>query len=122
VLELSTNDKYYTSLDGSVDGGHYICAILTEKFFHNTVIKVKNTKLSEIIKTFVLENRGQRYVMHWLLRYEHLIPEWKKETEKLQKKISVLEEENRQLKENFKTNVVDIIKEYIYNFLPSFLK
>jgi hypothetical protein len=58
----------------------------------------------------------------WLEESEHLIPEWKKETEKLKKRISVLEEENKQLKENFRTNVVDIIKEYVYTFLPSFLK
>ena len=56
----------------------------------------------------------------WLEESEHLIPEWKKETEKLQQRISILEEENKRLKESFKTSVLDIVKEYVYNFLPSF--
>jgi hypothetical protein len=41
---------------------------------------------------------------------------------KLQERITELEEENKKLKENFKTSVLEIVKEYVYNFLPSFLK
>ncbi len=39
----------------------------------------------------------------------------REEIEKLHKRISMLEEENKQLKENFKTNVVDIVKQYVYS-------
>lgn len=58
----------------------------------------------------------------WLEHSEHLIPEWKKEMMELQERVTDLEEENKRLKENFKTNVLDIVKEYVYHFLPSFLK
>ena len=37
------------------------------------------------------------------------------EIEKLHQRISMLEDENKQLKENFKKNVVDIIKQYVYS-------
>lgn len=96
----------------------------------------------------------------WLEESNHLIPEWKKEnekvekklsmilkriadleeeheslvdcsfltmklkkekeknqeeTEKLQQRISYLEAENKQLKQNFKRNVINIVKDYVYS-------
>jgi tRNA A37 N6-isopentenylltransferase MiaA len=39
----------------------------------------------------------------------------KDETEKLQQRIIILEEENKQLKKNFKLNVINIVKDYIYS-------
>ena len=46
----------------------------------------------------------------------------REEIEKLHQRISMLEEENKQLKENFKTNVVDIIKQYVYRYSLFFRK
>jgi cell division protein FtsB len=149
----------------------------TTKSIEREIYAIEKCFLNNQTDAEIEKNRYNYYYLHcgnkrWLEESEHLIPEWKRETEKLQQKISVsefselkketnilkkrisdledecvnlidcefltmrlkkerennreeieklhqrismLEEENKQLKENFKTNVVDIIKQYVYS-------
>jgi hypothetical protein len=97
MLDLSTEERYHIDeLSNSLYDSLRNC--------DNTIGYYISEKFDNSSKMFAFGEAKR-----WLEESEHLIPEWKKETEKLQKKISVLEAENKQLKENFKTNVVDII-------------
>jgi hypothetical protein len=79
------------------------------------ILEDANKNNTEDIKRLEDENRGLKEV-------EINILELFKNTNKLETRLSALEEENKKLKENFKTSVLEIVKEYVYNLLPSFLK
>ena len=170
VFGLSTEKKYFVSYSCVFNQSFELANTIIEKI--DGVNNIDDWRINEIRSVCKRPTPHEKLrLMHMLIERDLLVPEWKRETEKLQQKISVsefselkketnilkrisdledecvnlidceyltmrlkkerennreeieklhqrisiLEEENKQLKENFKTNVLDIIKQYVYS-------